>query len=605
LLLALVRTNRIATAGIESAAAAAPPSVAGAGDPGGPTTPGPANGNGAGPGRHPGPGTGRGARSRPPAGRLAFGLPIVALVATAGSLGARLVPARRDRVDPRELRHERLSIDDTLSPLVRLKAQLRAERPDELFRVEVDGPLDGVDRVRTAALESYDGALWSSAGEYLRAGGELTADGPAISEGRVERLRLTVTLAGLEGPFLPTVGRPVTLDTTEEVGFDSASGNLVASRRRLAGVRYQVEGDVAVLEDSELLAARASTGPAFDALRTPPPDVPELLRSTALTWAGESDTWMGELLAIRDRLHGIRYDDSPAAEPGHSYGALLRVLAGEDSERAGYAEQFASAFALLTRERGFATRLAVGYRLPEPDADGGYTITEAQAHAWPEVAIDGYGWVAIEPTDVSRIDAPDTGPDDPPDQPGDTPSVGEQAATEEPRDVVADPQGPAAGGGAGSVVATGGRALLALGLLVLVVPRLAKAQRRRRRRRARRPSARVMGAWHETVDRLTEQGLPVPDSHTAAEVAQQAATRFNGAATEVRRLVPLVAAALYAPGEPGEAVARAAWKFEREVRTAVLRGTGVRGRLRAWLDPRPLLSGRRNRRRRSRVGNGR
>src|SRR4029453_1433991 len=126
---------------------------------------------------------------------------------------------------------------------------------------------------------------------------------------------------------------------------------------------------------------------------------PGALHQLALAWAADSDTYMGELTAIRDHLFELRYDASDDTPPGHSYAALLRMLTGEGAEREGYAEQFAAAFALLARDRGFATRVAVGYLLPDPASDGTYEITTAQADAWPEVDLHGLGWVPIEPTD--------------------------------------------------------------------------------------------------------------------------------------------------------------------------------------------------------------
>src|SRR5690606_20553485 len=138
-------------------------------------------------------------------------------------------------------------------------------------------------------------------------------------------------------------------------------------------------------------------------------------------------------------------------------------------------------FALLARERGFATRVAVGYLLPEPDGNGTYTVTEAEAHAWPEVYLTGRGWVAVEPTDVSRIGMPDDTAEDVPALAAES-SDGEATALQpdEPR-LVVDESGDR--GGPGLPVRRG----IALGSLALVgivagaplAVGLAKAVRRR------------------------------------------------------------------------------------------------------------------------------
>ena len=116
-----------------------------------------------------------------------------------------------------------------------------------------------------------------------------------------------------------------------------------------------------------------------------------------------------------------------------------------------------------------------------------------------------------------------------------------------------------------------------------------KAQRRRRRRRAGRPADRVVGAWRETVDRLSEHGVDVGPSATSTEVAARATARFNGSVTAVGPLASLVAVAVYAPVEPSDDAARQAWEWERTARGELDAVGGTRGWLAARVDPRPLV----------------
>ncbi|HET6951909.1 MAG TPA: transglutaminase domain-containing protein, partial [Acidimicrobiales bacterium] len=250
------------------------------------------------------------------------------------------------------------------------------------------------------------------------------------------------------------------------------------------------------------------------------------------------------------------------------------------------------AYALLARERGYATRVVVGYLLPPPDAGGGFTVTEAQAHAWPEVALEGLGWVAVEPTDLSRIGQTDAEADDVPEVPPDAPGEeGEQIDATEPR-VVVDESGEPTGGGARVVrrgLAVGGIALVAGVLSLPLVAALVKAGRRRRRRTAPSTAAQVVGAWQETVDRLTGQGVQVDAAHTPPEVVAGVAARFDGALGSLHPLAALVSLAIYGPDEPpGEAAARA-WALERSARGELAAVTGRPRQALAWVDPRPLL----------------
>jgi transglutaminase-like putative cysteine protease len=593
LLLVFVRAGRLAAAGVERVREAAGDPPAGADDP-------PARGAAAVTGDvAEAAASPEGSRRRVSAGQVAFGVPVVVALAVAGPLATgALSLGQGDRFDPRDLRDMRLDIDDALSPLVELKSQLSAPSPDEVFRLDVDGVPDGVDRIRAAALDAYDGAHWTTSAEYRVAGEELPPDPLVVGDPQATvTVRERVTLSGLDGPFLPVIGRPVSVDARgEQVGFDPASGTLVRPSSSPRVATYDVVSEVGALtqvsDEADLPGLRAAATPILDPYRTLPPDIPPQLEDLALLWAGLADSHPEELLALRDQLLQVRYDDSPDAPPGHSYGALLRMLTGEPEEREGYAEQFASAYALLARERGFATRVVVGYLLPEPEADGSYVITEAQAHAWPEVNLVGVGWVVVEPTDLSKIGAAHDPADDVSGAPAETPGPAGDLVDEpvEPRVIVPDATNSA---GTGSRLRQGA----ALGGLLLLVALAAlpilsvtvKANRRWRRRTGGRPADRVVGAWQETLDRLTEHGVDVHPAHTSIEVAARTTARFNGSVTSVAPLATLVAVAVYAPTEPSEDAARQAWTLERKARGELDAAGGIGRRLTSRIDPRPLV----------------
>jgi hypothetical protein len=549
---------------------------------------------------HPGDGAGapapqgrrrRGRRHRPAPARIAAAVPLVAALVVAGAVVSAALPVGADRLDPRDLRHERLTVDDALSPLVTLKAQLNAEGPAELFRLRLDGAPAGVDRVRVAALDAYDGALWTATGEYRWAGTEV---GPAPTgtdagdAAHTVRVRQEVEVLGLEGPFLPALGRPVSLGGADDLAVDPAAGVLVAPSGHGRGTSYEVVSDVAIVSDDDVRSAAPSRSPGLDPYRAVPADLPEPLRAAAQDWAAEADTWSEELLVFRDRLLAIPYDDSPRTQPGHSYAALLRLFDGDRAERRGYAEQFASTFAVLARVRGIPARVAVGYRLPEPEPDGTYRVTEADAHAWPEVALAGFGWVAIEPTDLSRIGRPADAEPEVPDGAGDAPGASGPVGAGEPGVVAGRGAVPGAGGG-WAPVAAGAVGLAVLLLVALATPPVAKGVRRRRRRAAG-GAARVLGAWRETVDLLGEYGLRVAPAQTPAEVVALARPRFGESVVAgLGALAPLVDRATYAAGEPDADTGRRAWDCERATRRALRRDARLFRRIRARLDPTPLF----------------
>lgn len=271
--------------------------------------------------------------------------------------------------------------------------------------------------------------------------------------------------------------------------------------------------------------------------------------------------------------------------PGHSYAAIQQLLAGTDAhDPEGYAEQHASAFAVLARVLDLPSRVAVGYRLHD-SKDGTFTVTAHDAHAWAEVHFDGYGWVAFDPTDPTSV-APDLHSAPDPTAPG-------PPELDPPPRMPTGPsemgQGGQPGAGIGALIRRTALvtviALLMLGLLAAAAIVVEKHRRRWRRRRARSPTARVLGAWQETIDRLVERGLPVPLTSTAHEVAADAA----GFSDVVAHLATLATEALFAPTPPDDLTAERAWRLEASVRSQLYPKRLSWRRLKAMISPQPLI----------------
>ena len=203
------------------------------------------------------------------------------------------------------------------------------------------------------------------------------------------------------------------------------------------------------------------------------------------------------------------------------------MLLGAPGERVGSAEQYASAFALLARAKGYPARVAVGYRLrPEQRQGDRYTVSTTDAHAWPEVHLAGFGWVPFEPTDAAALRgaAPAADPR------GDARRGRPRPAGRRPRAGSSRPAPTLAEVALRVVRGLAVAAGVLLGLAVLVAA--AKAVRRRRRARRGPPVRRVLAAWAEVVDLLRETGLAVPVSRTSSEVA--ADVRHSAAAVAAR-----------------------------------------------------------------------
>lgn len=565
--------------------------------------------------------TSQAAGSAESAGWLTLGLPLVAGAAAAATLGASILPLAdgAERFDPRDHREPPVATAPLLDPLAQVQVEQRANPPRSLFTARLSSTTGRlpVDRLRIAALGDFDGADWRDEGLFVRAGGTLPTDGPEVTVATTQ-VGMGVTIDSWGGTLLPSIGVPVGL-RGRAVSVQPGSGSLAAVAAPRTGDGYRLRAEVATPDAEALRLARAASGPMTDRYASLPPGLAPELAQLADEVMASASTPYDRLVALADYLRDPdRFPYDGGAPPGHSYGAVARLLgvtttttataatapgpvtgagaadaadAGPAADRRGYAEQHAAAFAVLARAQGFPTRIAVGYLLDRASTDGpgGFVVTTRQAHAWPEVALDGIGWVGFEPTDISRLGLTLA--------PADRPATGGAGQQDLNVNVVApvvvpqlDPAGAAAGGGerAGRTWPGYTAALLAAPLLVLALIPLEKRRRRWRRRRAGPPAARIAAAWREVCDRLTEHGLSGSPALTPREVAGRARElpACTAAAHHLGSLAPLVAKALFAAAEPGEDDARQAWDLTRRSSRAL----GSRfGRIRASVDPRPLL----------------
>jgi transglutaminase-like putative cysteine protease len=516
-------------------------------------------------------------------GRVAFGLPVVAIAAAVGLIGAQTLPIAdgAHRKDPRSLRQQEFRLAAGLTPLVEVKPQLE-KPPSQLFTVKVSesGGSYPVDRVRVATLDSFDGALWTESRDFLIAGSTLPA-GPALPSPKV-RVTLDVNVTRLPQQFLPVVGRPIRTSGTD-LAFDPENGTLVSTHGTVTDYRYRVVGEVRP-QTGVLQAAAPTDMPQYTQLPNPPKWVSDLANDVTRDWP----TPYTQLHAIESYLHGQGY--ALSARPGHSYGAIYRVLEGPPEERVGYAEQFASAFAILARAKGYAARVAVGYRLQRQKLTGDtYRVDNTDAHAWPEVYLTGYGWVPFEPTntgnpatstlprDTSVPALPDNAPKDQPVQPQqDAPAAGQE--------------GNAGGTSVSHLALLIGLIVLAVPILLLLAIVLAKVQRRARRRHRGTPADQITAAWREVLDRLRERGWPVAASTTPVEVGRDVRTgALATVAPGLAELALIATAAVCGPMEPGPPAADRSWELEADIRRNLDATTPIPVRLRALIDPRPLL----------------
>jgi transglutaminase-like putative cysteine protease len=524
--------------------------------------------------------------------RLLRALPTVAAgVAVVGAVAA-VAPAT-DAFEPRELvLPPPVSVNER-NPLPRLAAY--ADQPDtELFRYATTAGTG--QRLHLVALVDFDGASWQASARYRPLG----VVPPAILAPGPDGVPVTteVTVAGLDGIWLPARGRPTAV-TLREANVDAQSGALAVAGGLRPGLRYRVRSLVDTPRPAALAVAQVPG--EEDELAEPYrrlPRLPYLFAEYARRTVRGASTPFEQAVLIEDAVRTNRRL-SPLHAVGSSYARLETFLfsdAGQPGAQAGGSEQFSAAFAVLARAVGLPTRLMVGFRPGTSAADGTWVVRGRDAFAWPEVYFQGQGWVGFDPTpvepdgsslgaDVKRAVLDRLGGVEPTEVP--PPPTPLPVATTAPTPGPAVPvpaTTPGAGGWSVPVTAgvAGGAVVLVLGLFL--------AGRVLRRWRHRRAGPR--GAWAEVLDLLVLLGRPPPRWRTATWIAEDLTVAFpvRPASAEAShpalRLATVADRAAFAP--PGLA-AGTPWSDLRRLRRLVGRTVPWYRRVLWPVDPRPLV----------------
>jgi transglutaminase-like putative cysteine protease len=488
----------------------------------------------------------------------------------------------------------------TISPLVDIRTRLVERRGTEAFTVEADRRAYW----RLTSLDHFDGTIWRSNDTYRAARGPL--EPAARVDAARQRLTQDFTIGSLATLWLPHAYEPFRIEGVEGVSYNAPTGSLITPNDTADGLTYAVESRVIDQDlSADLLRAAPARAPAELAERfLQLPDVPPRVAGLADEVTRRAATPYDKARQLQDFFRsGFSY--SLSVDNGHDNAALETFLF---TTRAGYCEQFAGAFAVMARAVNLPARVAVGFTPGQQDAEGTYVVRDLNAHAWPEVYLDGFGWVAFEPTpgrgapfaegytgaEEAQDETPlDTGAGGPTTVPT-TVAPGASTPTTFP-DGVPDLEG----GDAGEPVPASRRVLFVLVALLVVgaavwaggVPIVRAGQRRQRRTRAVTSSAQVMVAWMETQEILEQAGARKRPAETLFEYAGRAG-RVVGLPTDtaraLRRLATDTAAAVYGAREVEQEVATRASATAAEIRQAVMSAATTAQRVTWSLDPRPL-----------------
>jgi hypothetical protein len=408
----------------------------------------------------------------------------------------------------------------------------------------------------------------------------------------------------LDPHWLPAAYQPVGINLTAARVVPDSLTLLVDSKAELHNLVYDVDSEIPAPTNATLTHAPFTDPRAMPQDLELPSDFPPAVRTLAKHITANINTPFGRAVALEKYFRSGLFTYTLNTDLGDSSGAITEFLL---HTRKGFCEQFAASFAAMARAVGVPARVAVGYQQGSVESDGLFHVTNRNAHAWPEVWIQGAGWIPFEPTpgfSEPTLGIDTGGPAAPPTiaSPGTEPTTSSTPVSPTVAPTIAATPGnggqlppptsaPATHHAVRDTVTVIGIALGAVAVGVVgffAIVSLAIWRRARRRRHDRDPRRRVLGAWAEALDQLRAAGIPARPSATSLEFALRYAPAHGAgdAGPALMELARLQSAAMFAAEPPSPVDANFAWEQVDAIRAATRRNITLTARWRRNLTRR-------------------
>lgn len=277
-------------------------------------------------------------------------------------------------------------------PTVRLEEDLRrpADRPVLTYRTSNDQSV----YLRTVALPSLTtGGARLLPMQLSRFGMDNAYSYPG------DEVEVEVQMAEITSEYLPAPFAVDSVDADGNWSYDPDTMAVVASGQdrvqQTVGLGYSVTSTVPNATREEIAAAYAGEMPSDAVVKAIPegldPGVATLTRQVTATATTDGE----KALALQEWFRSQAFEYTLNAPSTSSTDAISSFLL---SDRAGYCIHFAAGMITMARLEGIPARMAIGYTPGQRQEDGSYEVTSHDAHAWPELYLDGLGWVPFEPT---------------------------------------------------------------------------------------------------------------------------------------------------------------------------------------------------------------
>ena len=279
----------------------------------------------------------------------------------------------------------------TVSPLVTIRSRIVNQANVEAFQVDADQP----DYWRLTALDLFDGANWTSSGEYQTAKGQLPSSLPTTVTTQTVTQTLHDLCARTSRGYPPRTNRSASPPMAAPKRSTNPSRARSPSATRSAareGATYTVESPRARARHRPV-ECRDRCGRSCADTRSVLPVAPAGLTSFVRTSSHASRTSVQRhrsehALALQNFFRSDAFSYSLNVSLDQSVDSIDRFLRA----RVGYCEQYASAYAAMARYLGSARPRGRGLHARRTRTTTGVWVVRGEhAHAWPEVYLAGCG----------------------------------------------------------------------------------------------------------------------------------------------------------------------------------------------------------------------
>ncbi|MGW8954522.1 transglutaminase family protein [Streptomyces sp. NPDC055709] len=502
---------------------------------------------------------------------------------------------------------------NAVNPVVTLQDSLNQPESREWLKYKTNADATGDMYLRIMALDQFDGGAWKFSVRKVTDIPERLPQPEGLGSGvGTTEIRTNISAAGAyKQGWLPMPYPATNVSVDGDWRFDPARRTIVGDRgQTTGGLQYSVTSLQVKPTAEQLAGAPKAPASVLEEYTKVPDALPADVPATALRVTKGAANDYERAVKLQDWFAvdgGFTYDTQ--VESGGGAQAISRFLKNKE----GFCIHFSFSMAAMARTLGIPARVAVGFTPGSPATGGAMSVSNQDAHAWPELYFEGVGWTRFEPTptrgnapDYTRASTPSGGPSSPAEPEASAsaavpvaPSQSSDCSPQERRLGECGAQAPedvsVAGGGGPSLPTV--LLWIAVGAGVLLVPLLPMLWRLRVRavrlgsdgRTPEEAAARTLTTWLEIGDTAWDYGI-LPDESLSPRRAAARIVRLGRLegepADSVHRVAHAVEQILYAPRPlPGTGLAEDAGR----IRAGLSARAGRGARLRALFLPRSAV----------------